>query len=290
MKNQNSFQYETAFDRNIGWLTTTEQQQLKKSSVAIVGLGGTGGYQAQVLARLGVGQFKIVDPDQFEWTNINRQIGATAETIGRFKADVIGSMVQSINPEAKIDIIREPFCEANAVSILQNVQLAIDGIDFFAIDAKMKLFSMSRQMGLTALTSAPLGFGASLLIFNAASMDPYEYFDIRPEMTEKEKGLALAFGLSPNPLCLRYLKPEAINLDGQRASSVCPGLMLTGAVTGAEAVKILTGKGAFYTAPFVYQIDVFTQKMSRRRYPLGMRGPWMRLKKSLIKKILLKGK
>ena len=60
-----TFQYTKAFERNIGWLTSQEQEKLRTSRVGIAGLGGAGGFQAQALARLGVGKFKIADPDVF---------------------------------------------------------------------------------------------------------------------------------------------------------------------------------------------------------------------------------
>lgn len=283
MKTQN-FDYSQAFDRNLGWLNPDEQARLRASCVAIAGLGGAGGFQAQALARLGVGRFKLIDPDTFEMSNLNRQVGATNETLGQLKVHVLRDMILSINPEAQIETFAELLSSANADPLLDSADLVIDGIDFFELEAKILLFDQCRAKKVPALTCAPIGFGATLIVFSPVGMSFTDYFDIREEMGEKRKRFAFAFGLSPTPLCLRYMDPSALNLDGKRAASVSPGLMLVGAMTGAEAVKILTGKGPVRSCPNVFQIDLITQEVRRRHYPGGMRGPWMRLKKWLLLK------
>src|SRR5437762_5773317 len=83
------FSYEEAFSRNLGWLTEWEQQALRHKRIAIAGMGGVGGFHLLTLARFGIGAFNITDLDKFELVNFNRQIGATVETIGRSKVQVM---------------------------------------------------------------------------------------------------------------------------------------------------------------------------------------------------------
>src|SRR5437764_7307201 len=83
------FCYKEAFSRNLGWLTEWEQQALRHKRIAIAGMGGVGGFHLLTLARFGIGAFNIADMDKFELVNFNRQIGATMETIGRPKAQVM---------------------------------------------------------------------------------------------------------------------------------------------------------------------------------------------------------
>ena len=160
-----SFDYETAFDRNIGWLTRAEQEKLRNSCVAIAGLGGAGGVQAQALTRLGVQSFKIADPDTFELTNFNRQIGAGHKTLGKSKVEVVKDMILDINPNAQIEVYPAGIDEKNIKSFLEGCDLVLDGVDFYALEAKILLFETAQQMQLATLTSCPLGFGASLLFF-----------------------------------------------------------------------------------------------------------------------------
>ena len=281
-----SFNYDQAFDRNLGWLSTEEQAILKRSSVAIAGVGGVGGYQAEVLARLGVGHFKLADPDTFELTNFNRQSGAVIETIGQAKVDVIQKRLQGINPEARIEIFPEGFTSSNCDRFLDGVHLAIDGIDFFEVERKFFLFEKGYEKKVPVLTSCPLGFGASIIIFSPAGMKYSNYFDLKPGMSEHDQRMALTFGLSPSPLCLRYMSGKTIDAEVKRASSVVPGLMLVGALTGTEGVKILTGKSKVFSCPHIYQIDLMTRQVRKRYYPLGMASPWQRIRRAIFKRFL----
>ncbi len=280
------FQYDQAFERNIGWLTPEEQAKLKKSCVAIAGMGGTGGYQATALARLGVTKFKLADPDIFEMTNFNRQLGAKVSTLGQPKVEVIRNMILDINPEAKVDLFPKGIDAENVAEFVEGADLAIDGIDFFQVRAKKLLFEACGRKKVTALTSCPVGFGASLLVFVPGGMTFNEYFDIEEGMSDKQIKFALTFGLSPVPLCLKYMNKKAVDFKSQRASSNVTGLALVGAVTAAESVKILTGKWKSRPVPCVTQWDLLTQQFRQKYYPFGMKSPWQRFKKWALVKIL----
>jgi len=84
--------YSKMVSRNIGIFSTEEQQKIKNAKVAIAGAGGVGGLLAERLIRLGVNFLKISDPETFEISNLNRQLGCNSETIGKFKASVIKSI------------------------------------------------------------------------------------------------------------------------------------------------------------------------------------------------------
>ena len=213
----NDFSYEQAFERNLGWLTVQEQEKLHGSCVAIAGLGGAGGFQAQVLARLGVGRFKIADLDTFELTNINRQIGASVETLGQSKVPVIRDMILAINPQAEVEIFQEGITANTIDRFLQSVNLALDGIDFFAQNTKLLFFKKCYEKRVPVITSCPLGFGASVMIFSPDGMKYEDYFDFKAGMSEKEMRIASTLGLSPSPLCFSYMDKKALDLNGQRA-------------------------------------------------------------------------
>lgn len=276
------FVYAEAFQRNIGWITEYEQESLRTSCVAIAGLGGAGGYQAEALARMGIGSFKIADPDTFELSNINRQIGATTKTIGQYKTEVIRDLILSINPDAKVEVFQDAITEQNIDEFIDSVDLVIDGIDYFEQEAKLSLFRRSREKGITALTCCPLGFGASIVAFSPTGMRYEDYFDLQERMSDEEKRMTTGFGLSPTPLCFNYMNRKAIDFKAKRAASVVSGLMLVGALTASKAVKILTAKGQVSYCPYVYQIDLFTHQMVRKRYRWGMRNPWLRFKRWFI--------
>ena len=110
-----------------------------------------------------------------------------------------------------------------------------------------------------------------------------EYFDFKDDMSLREKRMAMIIGMNPIPFCIGYMDAKKV-LDAKehRGASVCPGLMFVGALSGTEAVKILTGKAKVRYAPHFYHVDMFTQQVNKKCYVFGMKSPWQRLKKKLL--------
>ena len=79
-------------------------EKLKNTTVAVFGVGGVGGYTVEALARSGVGKFVLIDDDKVCMTNINRQIIATFNTVGKYKCDVMKDRILEINPKAEVEI------------------------------------------------------------------------------------------------------------------------------------------------------------------------------------------
>lgn len=84
-----------------------EQLKLKNSHVLICGLGGVGSYAGEFIARAGIGKMTIIDGDEFDPTNKNRQLTALDSTIGKNKAVVLGERIKDINPDIDLTIIQE---------------------------------------------------------------------------------------------------------------------------------------------------------------------------------------
>jgi len=121
--------YEKAFKRNIGVLTATEQRKLRKSHVAICGLGGLGGITLQMLLRAGVGNFTIADGDRFEISNFNRQVLANYKTLGKKKAKVAAEFARGINKGAKMRKIERFIYEGNVANFVKNADVVVDCLD-----------------------------------------------------------------------------------------------------------------------------------------------------------------
>ena len=81
-------------------------ERLERTHVAIFGIGGVGGYVAEALVRSGVGSFTLVDDDKICLTNLNRQIIATRQTIGKYKTEVMKERILSINPQAQVNVYK----------------------------------------------------------------------------------------------------------------------------------------------------------------------------------------
>ena len=93
---------EGRFSRTEMLLGSEAMERLRKARVAVFGVGGVGGYVVEALARSGVGAFDLIDKDRVSRSNLNRQIIATEDTIGRRKVDVMRERILSINPDAKV--------------------------------------------------------------------------------------------------------------------------------------------------------------------------------------------
>ena len=81
-------------------------QGLKKSKVAVFGIGGVGSFVVEGLVRAGIGNIVIVDPDDISVTNINRQIHALHSTLGKSKVEVMRNRILDINPDISVEIYK----------------------------------------------------------------------------------------------------------------------------------------------------------------------------------------
>lgn len=281
-----SFDYATAFSRNLGFLSPKEQERLRTATVAIAGLGGTGGAQAQALARMGIGGFALADPDTFELANFNRQAGAFMDTLGRGKAQVTAEIVRAINPEAKIRLLEEGIGDNNIDAFLDGADLVVDSLDFYCFDERFLLYAKARERGLWVLTAPPLGFGFTMLCFDPKGMSFEEYFGFHPAMDEKKRLIAWIAGLAPRLYSLRYLNQEAISLAGGRLPSVGAAPFLIAGAIAAEAVNLLTGKFPPLAVPSVYQFDALRRRFCLKTYRWGMQSPLQKLRRKLLTKRL----
>ena len=90
------------FDRTRLLIGEEGLAKLKKARVAVFGVGGVGGFAVEALVRSGIGAFDLIDNDTVALSNLNRQIIATRDTIGKLKVEVMRDRILSINPQAEI--------------------------------------------------------------------------------------------------------------------------------------------------------------------------------------------
>lgn len=277
------YDYDQAVARNLGWVTAAEQQRLRAARVAVAGLGGVGGSHLLTLARLGIGRFRIADFDRFELHNFNRQAGATMATLGRPKLDVLRQMALDVNPEAEVEGLAEGVQPGNVEAFLRDVDVYVDGIDFFALPARRLLFDACRRRGIPALTAAPLGMGVALLYFAPGAMSFEDYFrlDGQPEAEQYARFIA---GLSPAMLQRGYLAlPQAVNFAERRGPSTAMACELCAGVMGTAVLQVLLGRGRLRAAPWALQFDAYRQRLRHTWRPWGNAHPLQRLLLRLIR-------
>lgn len=272
-----AFSYRAAFARNIGWVTQDEQEVLRAKRVAIAGMGGVGGVHLLTLARLGIGAFHVADFDRFDIANFNRQVGATMSTLGQPKVAVLADMARDINPELSIVSFPEGVEAANLDAFFAGVDLYVDGLDFFAFDARQATFAACARLGVPAITAAPLGMGTALLNFLPGQMTFEQYFGWG-DLGDEEKALRFLVGLAPAGLHGAYLvDPSSINFKEQRGPSTIMGCQLCAGAAATEALKILLGRGNVLAAPRGMHFDAYRNKLVRTWRPGGNRHPLQRL-------------
>jgi molybdopterin/thiamine biosynthesis adenylyltransferase len=282
-----NFSYDLAFSRNVGWVTPQEQQVLRSKRVAIAGMGGVGGVHLLTLARLGIGAFHIADFDVFDLVNFNRQVGATLSTLGKPKTDTLASLARDINPEADIKVFAKGIDSSNLASFLSDVDLYVDGLDFFAFSPRQLVFAACAEYGIPAITAAPLGMGAALLNFLPGKMTFEEYFRWG-DLPEQEKALRFLLGLAPAGLHGKYLvDPSSINLQERRGPSTIMGCQLCAGVAATEALKILLNRGKVLAAPHGLHFDAYRNKMAHTWRPGGNANPLQKLALSIGRRRLM---
>jgi molybdopterin/thiamine biosynthesis adenylyltransferase len=270
------FSYGEAFRRNLGWLTEAEQERLRGKRIAIAGLGGVGGAHLLTLTRLGVGAFNLADFDRFELHNFNRQVGANVASIGRPKVEVMAEMATAINPELELRLFSEGVSANNAAQFLDGVDLYIDGLDFFVLDERQRVFALCAERGIPAITAAPLGMGAALLVFLPGRMSFEEYFRMG-QASAAEKAARFLVGLSPSMLQMGYLvDPSRVDLAARTGPSTPMACDLCAGIAATEALKVLLGRGGVVAAPRGVHFDAYKNRLKRTWRPGGNAHPLQR--------------
>ena len=163
------------------------QAALSNAVVGIAGAGGLGSHLALQLARLGIRHIKIADLDHYETTNMNRQLGADLENLGRNKALVVGEMVHKSLGDVTIEIFPEGIQRHTADAFVAGCDLLFDLTDFYLIDERYALHRAFRENSpaICMLCSCVWGWGATLYKFTKDGMTYEELLDI-PEGTKIE--------------------------------------------------------------------------------------------------------
>ena len=281
-----AFAYDEAFSRNLGWVTESEQQRLKSSRVCIAGLGGVGGVYLLTLARLGIGAFTVADFDTFALANFNRQAGATISSLDRPKIDVMVDMARDINPELDIRVFKEGLTEHNLEAFLADGDAYLDGLDFFALEIRRRLFAMCADKGVPAITVAPLGMGAALLNFIPGGMTFEQYFRLEGR-SEGERALRFLIGLSPAMLQMSYLVDRSrVDLEKRRGPSTIIAVQLCSGVAAAQVLKLVLKRGDVVAAPTGLHFDAYRNRLKKTWRPGGNANPLQMLLLQIAKRRL----
>jgi len=191
------------------------QELLKKSRVAIVGLGGLGSISAMYLASMGVGFIRLIDKDVVEVSNLQRQILYTVHDLASPKVEVAKSRLEAMNPYCKVEPLSVFVSPKNIKEIVEGVDLVIDGLDSFSSRFVVNKACVQKNI--------PYVFGGVLgTLGNTSTFIPYDD--------------------SPCLECI-FSKVRDEELETTETAGVHPSIIgIISCIQISEAVRIITGK------------------------------------------------
>lgn len=131
-------------------------EKIKKSTVAVFGIGGVGSFTVEALTRCGIGKFILIDNDVISVTNINRQIHSNHSTVGELKTEVMKKRILEINPYAEVITINAFILYDNINDILgKNINYVVDAVD--TVTAKLAIIEKSIELNIPVISSMGTG-------------------------------------------------------------------------------------------------------------------------------------
>lgn len=208
------FYNEDIFNRTLMMLNESQKQNLFSKSIIVFGVGGVGGAVAHLLARAGIQNLTLVDFDKIDITNINRQLVANTDNIGKIKVEELKNQLEIINPNIKIDALCLKYSEDTANQIdLAKFDYIVDCID--DIKAKKLLILKAKEIKIPILCA--MGAGNRF-----EGLPNFEIADIKKTSYDPIAKILRKFcaELGINKLNVCYTKQKAIKFDCKTIGSM----------------------------------------------------------------------
>jgi molybdopterin/thiamine biosynthesis adenylyltransferase len=266
--------YYDLFERNIGVFTQKDQERIREAKIMIIGVGGMGGTVAVLLARTGFTKFYLIDPETYELSNMNRQIGCFIDTIGKYKVEVIKNDILRINPEAQVigdsRKLSLPEIEKTIKEWCPDVVIAeADDVAFSA-----KVIRIATRNGIYAITGMPSGFTGYVMafppytkytpegIFGLPENLPYEELYRTVEAWENKCGRR--WYLFHGKWRVSWFKEWR---EGKKPiTQIAPAVWLVASLTATEIAKYIVGKWKLVLAPYVWYFAIADNEIYVRKY------------------------
>ncbi len=242
-----AFTYDEFTTRNIGFVTEAEQQVLKRSSVFVCGTGGMGGAAVLALARAGIGRIVLADIDAFEISNLNRQVFAFMNTVGRHKAEATAEQVVAINPDIDVEVHKSDWSN-QAHDLIRSSAVTVNGTD--DLGASLLLYRAAREVGRPVIDAyaSPL---PSVYVTRAGEQTPEDRL-VYPTIGKawdvvSEADRAASFQCEALHVLIHSSSRDHIDLDaagevaaGRRSRmSFAPMVITTGMLMAYETISLL---------------------------------------------------
>ncbi len=264
-------------DRTLRCFKKDDVEKVRNTTFAISGLGGVGAITAELLARWGVKKFRLLDMDKYDETNLNRQLFASSNTIGRFKVDVSEERIKEINPYAEVEL-KIPDRVDN-----ENVHRFVQGADFLIQNAdhpSCKLFYLAARKHKVPLVNGYATItGGRVQVFDFRNSNCSHFLE--PLWTKLKHGDSRSLE--------EYSKDELIEYDRKNVHPTAPSINfvvnMVGCLITAEAIKLITGNGKNIKYPEYLYFDMFSCKtVVRNTHSILNIDNWLKIKSLFLRK------
>ena len=225
---------EDQYTRTRMLLGSEEVDRLQNASVLLFGVGGVGGFTCEALARAGVGRIHIVDKDVVDITNINRQIIATHDTVGRPKVEVMKERILSINPAAAVEATECFYLPDRAAEFdFGAYDYVIDAID--NVSAKLSIICEAKAAGTPIISSMGTGNKLDPTRFEIADIHKTSVCPLAKVIRKglKDRGI--------KDVKVLYSREEPVRTGLRTPASVSFVPSVAGLIIAGEVIKDLAG-------------------------------------------------
>lgn len=224
--------------RQMSIVTKSQQTRFKDAKIAVIGCGGIGGGAIEMLARMGIGELNLIDEDEFDFSNLNRQLLSSTETIGLPKSEVAKERVRKINPYTKVTQFNEKLTINNVDKVVKDCDCVIDALD--NIYTRIIISRYTQENDIPFIHGAIHGTMGQLSVFTKDTKSYEELFalpsfkkelneDTGKELKKLTNGVPPVIGPVPN---------------------------IIGSLSAFEAYKLITGIGTVTYAPKIFKFDL----------------------------------
>ena len=210
-------------------------ENLKKSSVIVFGLGGVGSYAVEALTRSGIGKITLVDGDEYSVTNLNRQLYATLNTLGKKKVEVCAQRIKSINPDCVAIAMDKFVLESDLESFdFTPYDYVVDAID--TVSGKIGIIVNAQKQGVPVISCMGTGNKKDPTLFKVADIFDTKVCPLCKVMRKllKDRGV--------EKLDVVYSEEEPIKTEDRTPSSNSFTPAVAGLILAGRVINYLTEK------------------------------------------------
>ncbi len=223
---------EKSLERTARLMGENAIENLKNSHVAVFGLGGVGSYAVEALTRAGVGTITVIDNDEYEITNLNRQLYATLESLGQKKTDVTESRIKIINPNCKVIKIDGFITESDNLKMdFSKFSYVLDAID--TISGKLAIISACKKANVPVISCMGTGNKLNATLFKIEDISKTKVCPLCKVMRKalKDRGI--------EGVKVVYSEEEPIKTSSRTPSSNSFVPAVAGLISAGEIINFL---------------------------------------------------